>query len=441
MDIGDDVDGWRILEPLGEGGNATVWKAEHPEYGVCALKVLDAKRPATERYRRFVREVEEMRRLEGRDDVLPLVAARVPEEGGQAWLAMPVSIGLASVLADQPLEVVIDRLAQVAETLAELAADGRHHRDIKPSNLYADGDRALVGDFGLVEVPGADSITDVAGINGPRHYVPWEVISNEPAYDVERADVYSLAKTIWVLSTRQRFPLPGPQQPSDRASAISGYTPHPLATALDQIIATCTQNDPDLRPTLKDVAVDLRSLLAATPGRAELDEDSDVMQRFAAVMRPTLTEADRQGALRAALDAVVAAATDALEPVLQRIQTLQPQTKPWLPEMLLLGWSTRTEEMGSPEVLAACSVGFVAPGRDESDDWTLAGGFAAELLADGTIRMYAAYATHIDGLQFKLAFSNRAEVPASSIRATRVAQELGNQLVANFGRRWDAGLS
>lgn len=437
--MGDGIDGWRILEFLGEGGNAKVWKAEHPEHGICALKLLDAKRPGTERYKRFAREVEQLRHLESREDILPLIASSVSEEGGQAWLAMPVCTGLVSVLDDKPLEVVIDTLAQVAETLASLALDGRHHRDVKPENLYADGDRALVGDFGLVEVPGEDPITDMAGINGPRHYVPWEVIKNEPGYDVERADVYSLAKTTWVLSTRQRFPLPGPQHPSDRASAIGSYTPHPLAAGLDQLIAACTQNDPALRPSLKDVAADLRSLLVPDPDRAELGEDPDVMQRLAVVMRPTLTEADRREALRARLDAVVAAATEVLEPVLHRIKTLQPETKPWVPEILLLGWSTRTEEMGSPEVIATGTVGFVAPGRDESRDWTLAGGFAAELFGNGTIRIYAAYATHVNGLQFQLVFSQSADVPASSVRATRVARDLANQLVATFGQavaRW-----
>ena len=380
-----------------------------------------------------------MRRLEGRSGVLPLIAANVPEAGGQAWLAMPMSTELASVLGDQPLEIVIDRLAQVAKTLATLAEEGRHHRDIKPSNLYADGDRALVGDFGLVEVPGADSITDAADVNGPRHYVPWEVINNESGYDAERADVYSLSKTLWVLSTRQRFPLPGPQDPSDRASAVASYTPHPLATDLDRIIAACTQNDPDLRPSLKDIAADLRSLLEPKRSRAELREDPAVMQRFATVMRPTFTEADRRGALKAALEAVVDAARAILGPVLERIRSMQPETKPWLPEILLLGWSTRTEEMGSPEVVASDAIGFVAPGRDESRDWTLAGGFAAEVLGSGLIRMYAAYATHIDRMQFQLVFSNGADVQASSVRATQVAQELANELVANFGRaveRW-----
>lgn len=439
MDVGDEIDGWQLLGVLGQGGNAKVWRAEHEEYGVCALKVLDAKRPATERYRRFAREVEEMRRLEGRDGVLPLVAATVPEEGGSAWLAMPVATGLEAALAGQPLEVVIERLAQVAETLASLADEGRHHRDIKPSNLYASGDRALVGDFGLIEVPGTDSITDVTGINGPRHYVPWEVVANEPGYDVERADTYSLAKTIWVLATRQGFPLPGPQDPSDRASAISSYTPHPLASDLDQIIAACTRNDPQLRPAVRDVAADLRALLEPRDAQAELEEDPSVMQRFAALMRPTFTAADRRSALKAELDSVIAAAAAVLEPVLQRISTLQPQRNLWVPEILLLGWSTRTEEFGSPEVVSTGAVGFVAPGRDEIEDWTLTGGFAAEVLGSGVIRMYVAYATHVNGLQFERLFSDGAEVPSSSVRTTQVAKGLANQLVANFAgavERW-----
>lgn len=51
--------------------------------------------------------------------------------------------------------------------------------------------------------------------------------------------------------------------------------------------------------------------------------------------------------------------------------------------------------------------------------------------------MYAAYATHVDGLQFQQVFSNSADVPASSVRATQVAQDLANQLVANFARAVD----
>jgi hypothetical protein len=269
--------------------------------------------------------------------------------------------------------------------------------------------------------------------------VPWEVIVNEVDYDAERADVYSLAKTIWVLSTRQRFPLPGPQLANDPASSIASYTPHPLAGGLDEVVAQCTQNDPQLRPSLRVLANDLRGLLVRRDGLGELDEDPETYQRFAELMRPVIDEAGHRAALQTAFDAVMAAATEAFQPIQRRITELQPESKLWMPEILLVGWSTRVDGTGAPEVVSSDAIGFVAPGRDEIHDWTLVGGFAGELLGNGTVRMYAAYAAHVNGLQFTRIFAEAASATISSVQAPCVARELANKLVTEFGgavTRW-----
>src|SRR5205807_6091725 len=54
---GRTIAGYRLLERVGEGGTADVYRAEHPERGACAFKVLRS-RPASDptAVKRFLRE-------------------------------------------------------------------------------------------------------------------------------------------------------------------------------------------------------------------------------------------------------------------------------------------------------------------------------------------------------------------------------------------------
>src|SRR5262245_10716546 len=54
---GRTIAGYRLLERIGEGGTATVYRAEHPERGFAAVKILkerDRKDPTA--VKRFLRE-------------------------------------------------------------------------------------------------------------------------------------------------------------------------------------------------------------------------------------------------------------------------------------------------------------------------------------------------------------------------------------------------
>jgi len=137
---------WRLLEELGRGGNATVWRAVSVDFPEpVALKVINAIHANREPYRRFIREIEFLRSLEDATGTLPLFDAHLPDKPSKVdkpWLAMPIARLLADALREQPLEVVVSALAVIAGTLARLAKDhGVAHRDIKPDNLYQlDGD-------------------------------------------------------------------------------------------------------------------------------------------------------------------------------------------------------------------------------------------------------------------------------------------------------------
>jgi len=97
-----------------------------------------------------------------------------------------------------------------AITDAALAAHALHeagiaHRSIKPGNVYIDGDRAKLGDIGLIQVlnPG-QTITGLDHIGSIEYLAP-ELIQGQPAS--RATDVWALAATMHrVLTARSVYP-------------------------------------------------------------------------------------------------------------------------------------------------------------------------------------------------------------------------------------------
>lgn len=159
---------WTIRRRLGKGGNATVWRAVRDEVGQpVALKVLQATKTRSERYRRFVTEVEFMASLGEMPGILPLLDYHLPDSPSKAdpaWLAMPEAVGIREALEDAPLETRVAAVARFAATLTALHVNhGAAHGDIKPGNLYAFEGDWLVGDFGLVAAPDREDLRAEGG--------------------------------------------------------------------------------------------------------------------------------------------------------------------------------------------------------------------------------------------------------------------------------------
>jgi len=71
---------WTLIEELGRGGNAVVWRATRDGLGgEAALKVINATNAHKEPYRRFVAEIEFLRSLGDTAGVLPLMDAYLPD--------------------------------------------------------------------------------------------------------------------------------------------------------------------------------------------------------------------------------------------------------------------------------------------------------------------------------------------------------------------------
>ena len=195
---------WTLHERIGRGGNATVWKATRSDAGPeVALKIINVTKVEREPYQRFVREIEFLREHQTVPGILPLVDAHLPSQPtrtDQPWLAMPIAIPIAQALANRPLADVVGAVAAIADTLGRLQREfDIAHRDIKPGNLYELDGSWLIGDFGLVSVPDADTLTVDGRQVGPAHYTAYEMILSPTTADPHPADVYSLGKTLWVL--------------------------------------------------------------------------------------------------------------------------------------------------------------------------------------------------------------------------------------------------
>ena len=98
----------------------------------------------------------------------------------------------AALGTDPAPRAVIAAVANIATTLAALAAKGVSHRDIKPDNLFERDGRWLVGDFGLMAFPEKDFRTEHGRRLGPIHYMAPEMRQDADRAEPVPTDVWAL---------------------------------------------------------------------------------------------------------------------------------------------------------------------------------------------------------------------------------------------------------
>jgi Protein kinase domain len=322
---------WTLGERLGRGGNATVWMATRSgSTTAVALKLINTMKVEREPYQRFVREIEFLRDHQDIPGLLPLLDAHLPDQPDktdQPWLAMPIATPIAQALEGRPLADVVAAAAAIAGTLALLQHEsGIAHRDIKPGNLYELDGRWLIGDFGLIAVPDAKSLTQDGRQVGPAHYTAYEMILNPATADPHPADVYSLGKTLWVLATGQAFPPEGHQPVGARGFGIGDFRPHPQATSLDQEVDLMTRRHPEERPSKDQVARDLAlwQELAGEPVILDLSADG---ARLRAKLRSAIAEQDTQQQYKDLAYAAVRRLQQLTAPLNEGLKNLYPRTQ------------------------------------------------------------------------------------------------------------------
>ena len=240
---------WTIGERLGRGGNGLVHLARSGSI-TGAIKLL----AKPDRVARFRDEVEGMRRLSNVEGVLPVLDSHVPDrptKSEPAWFVMPLATPLQDALGPEPeLVTVIEAVREIASVLAVVHSRGFSHRDIKPDNLFKHGSTWSVGDFGLIEFEGKSHKTAIGERIGPMHFIVPEMLLGLPNTDGKAADVYSIAKTLWVLLTGTNYPVPGTYSASSQICQLRSYVVLEHTTTLDQLLEHCTAINPADRPKM-----------------------------------------------------------------------------------------------------------------------------------------------------------------------------------------------
>ena len=126
------------------------------------------------------------------------------------WYAMPLAVPLKDKLKDLgSLEEKVNCILEVAETLILLHEKDIVHRDIKPQNIYFYNGKYCLGDFGLVDYPAKKDLTLLQEPVGPKATMAPEMRYNAKEADGKKADVYSLAKTLWIVLTGMEYGFEG----------------------------------------------------------------------------------------------------------------------------------------------------------------------------------------------------------------------------------------
>jgi serine/threonine-protein kinase len=207
--VGTTLAGYALRGKIGEGGTATVFRAEHPQHGTVALKVLKEKLQADPTaVTRFLREAQYGSRVIHPNIVRTLDFGQAPE-GNRHYLAIEWAAGeLLEKYAERrgvlaPAEVALI-VSQIGEAVGAAHQAGIVHRDLKPENVMYDPERQHVKllDFGIaVDTDAAPDqrLTRAGFFVGSLMYVAPEALSGElvgPA-----ADQYSLATIAYYLLT------------------------------------------------------------------------------------------------------------------------------------------------------------------------------------------------------------------------------------------------
>lgn len=267
---------WELKKRLGKGGNGEVHLVE--KAGVAgAIKRLSAHHLTPSRIARFQDEVVAMKACADIPGVLPILDDGLAASDDQRpWFVM----GLARPLTDElagapPLGRVVEAVRDIAVILQAMHARGFSHRDIKPDNLFFYEGAWAVGDFGLVSFEGKTSETVEGERIGPIYYIAPEMLNTAVQADGRPADVFSLAKTLWVLATGQRFPLPGAYDAHHPAFRIDSYVAAARTQPLDRLIASATSVTPGDRPSMAQFVAELTAWLHP-PERPETSLTLDI---------------------------------------------------------------------------------------------------------------------------------------------------------------------
>ena len=304
--IGQSLGRYHILEQIGEGGMAIVYKAFDTRLETdVAVKVIrtDQLAPAIlERaLKRFEREAKALARLNHSNIVN---VSDYGEEEGLPYLVMPFMPGgtLKEKLRAQGKigwQDTARLLLPVAKALAYAHEEEMIHRDVKPANILItrSGDPMLT-DFGIAKIIDEEATMDLTGtratVGTPEYMAPEQVTAKTVDH---RADIYALGVVFYEMVTgRKPFQADTPMAvlvklSSEPLPRPTEFTPK-LPQAVEKILLKALAKDPNNRyQSMNEFVVAMEKLLQGKTVPAKETRIRSVEKNTPQEKRPVLKPA------------------------------------------------------------------------------------------------------------------------------------------------------
>ena len=282
--IGQSLGRYHILEQLGEGGMATVYKAYDTrlERDV-AVKVIRTEKLTLDTIdktlKRFEREAKALAKLT-HPNIVPITD--YGEHEGKPYLVMPYLPGgtLKQRLGKPiPWEEAVRILIPVARGLHYAHHQGIVHRDVKPSNiLITQSGEPMLTDFGiakiLIDTGETSDLTGTGmGVGTPEYMSPEQFQGK--GVDA-RTDIYSLGVVLYEMVTgRKPYQADTPaailiKQATDPLPRPSGYVSG-LPDVIEKVLLKALAKDPEDRyQSMAEFAAGLEGSLSEPKTRAKV---------------------------------------------------------------------------------------------------------------------------------------------------------------------------
>ncbi len=331
LGIGSEVGKYRILEQIGAGSMAEVYKALQLSVNrTVAIKVMSPMLLNTDPQflMRFRQEAWIVAALE-HPYILPVID--FGEQREILYLVLRYVNGgtLRDLLkaGPQPWSVILRYVKEIGEALDYAHGLGFVHRDIKPGNVLLDAQgNPFVADFGLAKIVGGGSITQSGvGMIGTPHYMSPEQGLGRPVDG--RSDLYALGIMLYEMLTGK--------VPYDADSTVGIVMKHihaPVPSALGV--------NPDLPKAIDEILT--RVLAKSPPDRyhtaAEFTEALEQAFETSAQTQTVRRAGDRPGKGAPTLSEAVRQATDALQQVGHAVDRGVKRRAGLLRERFLVRW-------------------------------------------------------------------------------------------------------
>jgi serine/threonine protein kinase len=280
---GDTIREYEILETIGTGGMASVYKARHTLLKQkVAIKIMKPSLTSDSQFcERFIREAQTQAQLTGHQNIVTI--HNFIEEEGMYIIVMEYMSGI---------DVMGRRIRTLAEYIKQFGAlafdefypvfrdvisglcfaheQGVVHRDIKPSNImFSKKGITKIVDFGIARIISDPKLTRTGvAVGTPKYMSPEQVRGKDLD---ERSDLYSLGISMYEALTAQ-VPFDGEtdyeimkKQEEDTPVAPRTLNPE-IPEHWEQLILGCMEKSPENRPgSCREIEATMNSVKRA-PG-------------------------------------------------------------------------------------------------------------------------------------------------------------------------------